>query len=77
METARGRLEHEVELDGEGRVRSYRVVAPTDVNFRSGGPCACALAALRAPSVAAAVSRARQIVLGFDPCVPWQVSAGA
>jgi hypothetical protein len=77
VETARGRLVHEVELGGEGRVERYRVVAPTDVNFQSDGPCARALARLEVPTPEAAVAAANRVVLGFDPCVPWQVSARA
>jgi hypothetical protein len=75
VETARGRLQHEARLDADDRVQSYRVVAPTDVNFRADGPCARALTRLRASSLEAAVTQANSIVLGFDPCVPWKVSA--
>jgi coenzyme F420-reducing hydrogenase alpha subunit len=73
VETARGRLVHEVALDAAGRVERYRVVAPTDVNFQAEGPCERALAALRAARPEAAVAAAHRVVLGFDPCVPWQV----
>lgn len=75
VETARGRLHHRVGLDAAGRIEAYRVNAPTDVNFRAGGPCARALGRLHCATAGAAVEQAGRIVLGFDPCVPWRVSA--
>jgi hypothetical protein len=75
VESARGRLEHEVRLDADGRVLSYSVVAPTDVNFRADGPCARALWQVRAASLEDAVTQANRIVLAFDPCVPWTLTA--
>ena len=43
VQTARGLLLHRAELDGQGRVADYRIVAPTEWNFHPAGPCVEAL----------------------------------
>jgi Ni,Fe-hydrogenase I large subunit len=67
---ARGLLLHWVQLDAQGRVQAYQVVAPTEWNFHPDGALAKALTQL-APQDTAGAS-----LLGkaFDACVECQVS---
>lgn len=64
-EMARGLLLHWVQLDPQGRVVDYRVLAPTEWNFHPDGALAHALAALPAHDTAAAWC----LAAAFDPCV--------
>ena len=64
-EMARGLLLHWVQLDADGRVQDYRVLAPTEWNFHPDGALAQALAALSPDDTAAA----RTLAAAFDPCV--------
>ncbi len=64
-EMARGLLLHWVQLDAEGAVHDYRVLAPTEWNFHPEGALACAVAALPAD----ALSAARTLAAAYDPCV--------
>lgn len=73
-EMARGLLVHWVALDEAGRVRGVRVLAPTDVNFDPHGVLAQALSALPANG---ALVRSRVLAAAFDPCVDFDVVAGA
>lgn len=74
--TARGMLLHRLQLDGQGskaRIASYQVLAPTEWNFHPQGPCAAALAGLKANSEAALRRLAGCWITAFDPCVGWQL----
>ncbi|OHC74533.1 MAG: hypothetical protein A3H24_04190 [Rhodoferax sp. RIFCSPLOWO2_12_FULL_60_11] len=64
-EMARGLLLHWVQLDAQGAVQDYRVVAPTEWNFHPDGALARALAALPASDTLAAST----LAAAFDPCV--------
>lgn len=66
---ARGLLLHWVQLDAQGRVADYRVVAPTEWNFHAQGALAQALTAL-APQDTASASA---LAAAFDACVECQV----
>jgi hypothetical protein len=68
-EMARGLLLHWVQLDPQGRVEDYRVLAPTEWNFHPVGALAHALAALPAHDTAAAWC----LAAAFDPCVDCHV----
>jgi hypothetical protein len=72
-EMARGLLLHWVQLDSNGLVEAYQVVAPTEWNFHPNGALAKALGQL-APHDSAGAS-----LLGkaFDACVDCQVSPAA
>ncbi len=70
VETARGRLIHLVDVAG-GRVRRYRIVAPTDWNFHSAGPARQGLTALAGDGRGALARRARLLIEAFDPCVAY------
>jgi len=62
---ARGLLLHWVQLDGDGAVRDYRVLAPTEWNFHPDGALARAVAALAPVDLDAA----RLLAAAYDPCV--------
>lgn len=68
-EMARGLLLHWVQLDPQGRVGDYRVLAPTEWNFHADGALARALTALPAHDTAAA----RCLAAAYDPCVDCSV----
>ncbi|HEY9095592.1 MAG TPA: hypothetical protein VIN35_07620 [Hydrogenophaga sp.] len=77
VEMARGLLVHRVTLDAGGEsVRCCRVVAPTEWNFHPRGEVAQRLSALdvHAPEVARQVGL---LMAAFDPCVPYELVAGA
>ena len=69
-EMARGLLLHWVQLDAQGQVLDYRVVAPTEWNFHPHGALAQALATL-APQDATSASA---LAAAFDACVACQVA---
>ena len=73
VETARGLLAHRVVVGG-GRVREYRLLAPTDWHFGPLGPLEKALAGTPAADPEAARRMAGLAVLGLDPCVPAAVT---
>ncbi len=72
-EMARGLLLHWVQLDPQGGVRDYRVLAPTEWNFHPQGALARAVAALPPGDTAAA----RALAAAYDPCVACTVQTGA
>jgi hypothetical protein len=72
-EMARGLLVHWVQLDGQGRVADYRVLAPTEWNFHPQGVLAQALTALAPQDTASAWA----LAAAFDACVECKVTASA
>ena len=64
-EMARGLLLHWVQLDPQGRVDDYRVLAPPEWNFHADGALAHALTALPSHDTASAWCMAA----AYDPCV--------
>ena len=64
-EMARGLLLHWVDLDADGAVQDYCVLAPTEWNFHPQGALAHTLAALEPGDTQAA----RTLAAAFDPCV--------
>ena len=74
VENARGLLLHRVRLDNHAQqVLDYRIVAPTEWNFRPGGPLALALADAAVPDEATARRLATRLVHSLDPCVACHV----
>lgn len=69
-EMARGLLLHWVQLDAQGRVSDYRVLAPTEWNFHPQGALAKALSALAPTDTASAWA----LAAAFDACVDCLVS---
>lgn len=72
-EMARGLLLHRVQLDPQGRVDDYRVLAPTDWNFHPDGALARALTALQPHDTASAWG----LAAAYDPCVDCTVLSTA
>ena len=71
VETARGLLMHEVDIDGDGRVTDYRIVAPTEWNFHPDGALRGWLLGRHADdTLRHFIGRS---VLALDPCVRWDV----
>jgi len=75
-EMARGLLLHWVQLDPQGRVDDYRVLAPTEWNFHADGALAQALTALPANDPTATAS-AWCLAAAYDPCVDCTVLGAA
>lgn len=72
VEAARGKLMHRIELS-QGRIRDYRIVAPTEWNFHPHGVAARALAQLPPGSADACAARARALICAIDPCVAYDL----
>jgi len=72
VEAARGRLIHAVELR-QGRIASYRILAPTEWNFHPRGPVASSLARIRAQDPLDRRRLAELIVQAIDPCVGYRL----
>jgi hypothetical protein len=72
-EMARGLLLHWVQLDSQGQVEAYQVVAPTEWNFHPDGTLARALTQLAPQDSAGATLLGK----AFDACVDCQVSPAA
>jgi hypothetical protein len=64
-EMARGLLLHWVQIDAQGRVQDYRVLAPTEWNFHPAGALARALTDLAPDDTRSA----QLLAAAFDPCV--------
>lgn len=73
VQTARGLLLHRAELDGQGDVADYRIVAPTEWNFHPAGSCVEALTGKPASSVDEARRSAELLVQALDPCVAYMI----
>jgi len=68
VENARGLLIHVVKLD-QGRIGSYRLIAPTEWNFHPDGSLAMALSGTHVEDAQAVRSRVIRHVASLDPCV--------
>ncbi|MDP2795383.1 MAG: hypothetical protein Q8O25_15110 [Sulfurisoma sp.] len=79
VETARGDLCHEIELEGEGgdHIAAYHIVAPTDRLFGPDGPLPGWLVGGKevgagdAPTEVPLGDTATRAIMALDPCVPW------
>lgn len=68
VETARGRLTHRLSVAGE-QVEECEILAPTEANFRAGGPVAAGLIGTDASDRARLELAAHLHVIAIDPCV--------
>jgi len=68
---ARGQLVHRVELE-DGKIRDYRILAPTEWNFHPQGVVAKALAGLRGDAYQIE-QQARLLINAVDPCVAYEL----
>ena len=69
VETVRGALRHRIRIE-DGRIADYAISAPTEANFRLGGPVEAGLLGAAAAGIESA---ARLHVLAIDPCVEFTV----
>ncbi len=70
---ARGLLVHRVRL-AEGRVKDYRILAPTEWNFHPEGVVAAGLDAMAARSDGPELEPlARLFIAAVDPCVEFEL----
>lgn len=75
VEAARGLLAHRVELEKDGRVKRYQILAPTEWNFHpTAGPLVRGLVGAPADDLE---RRARLLVHALDPCVACSVTVDA
>jgi len=72
-ETARGLLLHQAQVDNDGRVDRYRVIAPTEWNFHPAGALTRGLVGRRVTAVDAARRDATLLAQALDPCVAFTV----
>jgi len=72
VDTARGRLVHYVELEGD-RTKRYRILAPTEWNFHPQGPLAMGLKGMRIDDADAFLNAATLFVTAIDPCVQFDI----
>ncbi len=73
VEAARGRLVHWLELENE-RVKSYRILAPTEWNFHPQGVVARALQALPGEDDEVLHRMAGLLIETIDPCVGYELT---
>ena len=73
VEMARGLLLHWVQLDEQGKVADYRVIAPTEWNFHPEGALALALSALPPDDAASAWV----LAAAYDACVECSVAVSS
>lgn len=74
VESPRGRLYHRVNDDGEGRILSYDILAPTEWNFHPAGPFVASLLGAYLGLGPTAAARVERLVGLFDPCVASRVT---
>jgi coenzyme F420-reducing hydrogenase alpha subunit len=70
---ARGLLVHRVEVD-RGRIRDYRILAPTEWNFHPRGVVARGLSTLSPVDTDTLERQARLFVTAVDPCVDYHLT---
>jgi len=75
VETARGLLLHQIDLDGQA-IGRYRIVAPTEWNFHPQGPLAAATVGQPAPDDAGLRRRCLRLIESLDPCVACSLEVG-
>jgi hypothetical protein len=73
IETARGLLMHEIELNGEV-VSDYVIVAPTEWNFHPKGALRHWLSGIDAADEADLHQATAHAVAALDPCVTWELN---
>lgn len=74
VECARGRLYHQAEIDGEGLIGAYRILAPTEWNFHPAGPFVETLLSCRIGEGDDARKVVSQLAALFDPCVAFEIN---
>lgn len=75
VEAARGALQHQVTLNADQTIETYRILAPTDVNFASQGIATAGLQTLLQTTQDARQleQNARLWIAAIDPCVAYDL----
>lgn len=76
VEAGRGRLFHDVTVQ-DGRIQSYRVVAPTEWNFHPQGLATQMLALVPFTHKETGIALARAVICAIDPCVGYHLEVCA
>jgi hypothetical protein len=74
VETARGRLHHQVVLDPDGRISRFQCLAPTEWNFHPRGPLARMLRGAVLACNSGGRDAVEQLIAAFDPCVGYKLT---
>jgi len=75
VETARGLLLHQIDLDGS-TIGRHRIVAPTEWNFHPQGTIAAATLGRPAADDAGLQRRCARLIEALDPCVAYSLEVG-
>lgn len=74
VEAARGSLRHQVQLDAQGLIKNYEILAPTDLTFAPKGVATQGLQTLMQTIVNSELERqARLWMAALDPCVAYDL----
>ncbi|MFZ1385961.1 MAG: hypothetical protein WBP46_02445 [Thiolinea sp.] len=75
VEAARGELQHEVTLNADQAIETYKILAPTDVNFAASGIAAAGLQTLLQTTQNSMQldHYARLWIAAIDPCVAYEL----
>ncbi|UWU25716.1 hydrogenase assembly protein HupF (plasmid) [Rhizobium sp. CB3060] len=74
VECGRGRLYHQAEIDANGKLCAYRILAPTEWNFHPAGPFVKTLLSSRIGAHEAAARSVSRLAALFDPCVEFRLN---
>lgn len=77
VECARGRLYHWAQVQGDGKIAAYAVLAPTEWNFHADGPYVAALLGADLGEGEPARLAAARLAALIDPCVAFSVALAA
>ena len=75
VEAARGRLHHYARID-DGKIRQYRILAPTEWNFHPRGSVVRGLSNIQARAHEDRTRLAHLIIHAIDPCVAYELATG-
>ncbi|WP_240535391.1 MULTISPECIES: hydrogenase assembly protein HupF [Rhizobium] len=74
VECGRGRLYHQAEIDANGKLCAYRILAPTEWNFHPAGPFVKTLLSSRIGAHESAARSVYRLAALFDPCVEFKLN---
>ncbi|MGY5810263.1 hydrogenase assembly protein HupF [Rhizobium sp. LEGMi198b] len=74
VECGRGRLYHQAEIDANGKLCTYRILAPTEWNFHPAGPFVETLLSSRIGAHESAARSVSRLAALFDPCVEFKLN---
>ncbi|WP_245464054.1 nickel-dependent hydrogenase large subunit [Rhizobium sp. NXC24] len=74
VECGRGRLYHQADIDANGKLCAYRILAPTEWNFHPAGPFVKTLLSSRIGAHESAATSVSRLAALFDPCVEFKLN---